>query len=150
MLSCFALNRMDIFALVAVGITTFLFLGSALHAANLYASVKPMSAVDMIIGLSGWIIATFGPVGLAVAFWRLAKATRRAWLIHLLMLPLALALLWIGSILMLFVTGTPDFDDTIGGPIIQGLALFLLSVNGYYSAVLYAMLKARLATANFR
>jgi hypothetical protein len=142
------LNRMDVFGLLAVCVTTFFFLGAALNAADLYLSVKHMSAGDLIIGCAGWIIATFGPIVLAIVFWRCAKRLQRAWVLHLLMLPLALAMLNAGSALMLSVTGTPDFDDTIGGPVIQALALLLLAVSGYYSAALYTALKRRSVAAN--
>ena len=59
------------------------------------------------------------------------------------MLPSVLATLKLGSSLMLSVTGSPDFDDTIGGPVIQAYALLLLAVIGYYSAVFYATFKRR-------
>ena len=143
-----ALNRMDMFGLLAVGVTTFLFLGEALNAAGLYMSVKRMSAGDLTIGCLGWLIATFGPIVVAIVFWRGTKRLQTPWVLHLLMLPLAFAMLYAGSALMLFVTGTPDFDDTIGGPVIQALALLLSAVIGYYSAVVYTALKRRSATAN--
>ena len=141
MLSRFTLNRMDVFGLLAVGVTTFFFAGAALDAASLYASVRPMSAGDLVFGCSGWFIATFCPIVLAVVFWRWAKGLRKSWMLHVLMLPSALAILKLGSSLMLSVTGSPDFDDTIGGPAIQASVLFLLAVIGYYSAVLYAVFR---------
>ncbi|MHA6723676.1 hypothetical protein [Sphingomonas sp. RS2018] len=139
---------MDVFGLLSVGVTAFLFLGAALNAADLYMSVKPMSAGDLMIGSLGWIIATFGPIFLAIVFWRLAKRLQTAWVLHLLMLPSALTMLGAGRALMLSVTDTPDFDDTIGGPVIQATALLLSAVMGYYLAVVYTGLKRRSATAN--
>jgi hypothetical protein len=147
MLPRFAINRMDVFGLLAVCVTTFFFLGAALNAADLYTSVRHMSAGDLVIGCSGWLVATFGPIVLAIVFWRCAKRLRKAWMLHLLMLPLSLAMFNAGSALMLSVTGAPDFDDTIGGPVIQALALLLLAVIGYYAAVLYAALKRGAAPA---
>lgn len=140
MLRRLRLNRMDVFGLLAVGVSTFLFAGGAINAASLYASVLPMSAGDIALGLLGWLVATFGPMMLAVAFWRWAAAIRKAWTLHLLMLPLALALMKLGTSLMLAVTGTPDFDDTIGGPVNQAMLLLLLAVIGYYSAVIHTAL----------
>jgi len=52
-------------ALLALGVTTFLFLGAALDAASLYSGLRPMSAGDLVLGLSGWFIATFGPIVVA-------------------------------------------------------------------------------------
>ena len=128
---------MDVFALVAVCVTTFFFLGAALNAADLYMSVRHITADDLAKGCLGWFTATFGPIGLVVVFWRCTKILRRAWMLHLLMLPFTLAMFKAGSALMLSVIGSPDFDDTLGGPVLQGIALLLLAVIGYYSAVLY-------------
>lgn len=148
MFSRLRLNRMEVFGLVAVGVTTFLFSGAAINAGSLYASVRHMSVGDVALGFSGWLIATFGPMTLTVAFWRWAKALRKAWMLHLLMLPIAVASVKLGTSLMLSVTGTPDFDDTIGGPVIQAMVLLLLAVIGYYSAVTHATLNRWFAAAN--
>jgi hypothetical protein len=148
MIGRLTLNRMDMFGLLAVGVTTFFFLGAALEAGSLYASVRPMSAGGLVLGCSGWFIATFGPIALAVVLWRWAKGLRKAWTLHVLMLPLALATLKLGGSLMLFGIGTPDFDATNGGPVIQAIALLLLAVIGYYAAVLYTAFKRWSAAAN--
>ncbi|HEX8579260.1 MAG TPA: hypothetical protein VF655_06655 [Allosphingosinicella sp.] len=148
MLSRFALNRMDVFGLLAVGVTTFFFLGAALDAASLYASVRPMSARDLVLGCSGWLVATFGPITLAVLFWRWSKGIRRAWTLHLLMLPSALAMLKLGGLLMLSATGAQDFEGTLGGPVFQAGVLLLLAVIGYYSAVVCAALNRWFAARN--
>jgi hypothetical protein len=148
MIRHFTLNRMDVFGLLAAGVTTFFFLGAALDAASLYASVRHMTAKDLVLGCFGWSIATLGPIVLAVVFWRWAKMLRKAWVLHVLMLPSALAMLKVGASLMLSVTGTPDFDDTIGGPLIQAIALLSLAIIGYYSAVLYVVFKRSSAAAN--
>jgi hypothetical protein len=139
---------MDVFGLLAVSVTTFFFFGAALNAADLYMSVRHMSASDLMTGCSGWLVATFGPILLAIVFWRCRRRLQRAWILYILMLPIALAMFKAGSALMLSVTGAPDFDDTLGGPVIQALALLLLAVIGYYSAVLYVTLRRRSAAAN--
>ena len=141
---------MDMFGLVAVGVTTFFFLGSALHAADLYSSVRPMPLGDIVLGCSGWFIATFSAIVVAVVFWRLAKKVHHAWALHVLMLPLALAALKLGSVMMLHAIGTPDFGDTIGGPTIQAMVLLPLAVFGYYLAVLHAGVKRWSAATKVR
>jgi hypothetical protein len=137
--SRFRPNRLDVFALVAVIVTTALFLGAALNAADLYTSVQAMSAWEKAVGCFGWLLATFGPITVSIAFWRWSERLQKAWILHLLMLPLAYALVRSGASLMLVVIGIPDFDDTIGGPVIQASTLFVLAVIGYYSAVLYTV-----------
>ena len=137
------LNRFDWFALIAVIVTTILFLGAALHAAELYASAMPMSVWQQGLGCSGWLVATFGPITVAAAFWRLSKRAQRRWIFHALLLPLTYGLVRIGAAMMLLVIGSPDFDDTIGGPIVQADVLWLLAIVGYYAAVVYVAFRKR-------
>ncbi len=146
--SRFKPNRMDLFALLAIAVTTFFFWRAALDAAGLYVSWKPMSATEIVLGCLGWVIATFAPITLAVVFWRWSKRLQKAWLLHLMVMPLAFAIFTIGSDLILFAAGSRDFDDTLGGPILQAVALLLLAVIGYYSAVVYTALKRWSAPAN--
>lgn len=148
MVSRFRLNRMDVFGLISVVVTTLLFMGPALYAANLYTSVRPMSAGERVIGYFGWLIATFGPMILATLFWRWSKIFRKRWSLHLLMLPVALAMFKLGTSLMLSVIGSSDFDDTIGGPVIQARVLFVLAVIGYHLAFLYTAFKDRSGASN--
>ena len=108
-----------------------------MHAAALYTSVKAMTPWEKVVGCVGWLVATFGPITVSVIFWRLSKHLQRALVLHLLMLPIAYALTRAGAWLMLYVIGVPDFDDTIGGPIVQAFLLFVVAVIGYYFAVLY-------------
>jgi hypothetical protein len=148
--SSFRPNRLDVFASVAVVVTTGLFLDEALHAAILYSSVQRMSAWDQAAGCFGWLLATFGPVTTSVVFWRWSKRFAKGWILHLLMLPLAYTLVAGGSALMLFSIGVRDFDDTIGAPVIQAGALFVLATTGYYCTVIYTISKksANSATVN--
>ena len=134
--------------MVAVAITTKLFLRTALDAADLYTSMETMSAWGQAAGCFGWVLATLGPVAVSISFWRWSKGLHKAWILHLLMLPLAYALLWAGASLMLSVIGVPDFDATIGAPVIQAGVLFGLAVIGYYSAVLYTVFQKRPKPAN--
>jgi hypothetical protein len=134
----FRLNRFDLFAMGAVFVTSVLFIDGAIHSAELYTSVQVMSAEQKIAGCMGWLLATFGPIVTAVGLWRWFKHLRSPWL-HLLMLPVAYAWVKVGSSLMLSAIGVPDFDDTIGGPVVQAMALFLLATGGYYTAALWVV-----------
>jgi hypothetical protein len=135
MKSRFRPNRFDVFALLAVIVTTVLCLHAALNAANAYTSLGTITAWKQVVGCLGWFIATFGPITVSIAFWRWSKRVRKAWLVHLLMFPLAYGLITGGASLMLFAIGDPDFDATIGGPVLQAAVLFDLAVIGYYFAV---------------
>jgi len=137
MKSRFRPNRLDIFALAAVILTTALFLRSALNAAEAYTGLRSMSVWEKSLGCLGWLLATFGPITVSLWLWRWSKRLRNAWMLHVLMFPLAYLLVRLGGSLMLSVIDAPDFDDTIGGPILQAGSLFVLAVIGYYSAVLF-------------
>jgi hypothetical protein len=137
------LNRLELVAIAAAVVTTWLCIGAALDAAELYRMGRPMPAAKQMLAVLGWLLATFGPLGLAVGFWRLAGRLRTRWPLHLLFLPCAFASLMIGDRIMLFAIGAWDFDDTIGGPVLQALLLFLIAVPLYFGAVLWTALASR-------
>ena len=84
----FKLNPLEMLTLAAVIFTTWLFLQAALDAAEMYTTVGgPISQANQMLGIFGWMVATFGPIGLALVFWRLAKRFRGRWILHLLFLP---------------------------------------------------------------
>lgn len=135
-------NGFEVFGFLAVAATTVLFMGAAFDAASLYASVRPMSITEQAIGCFGWLLATFGPIASAIVFWRLSKTTRKGWMLHLVLLPIAFALVRFGASIMVAITGgLPDFDDALGGPVLQAFALLILTIVGYYSAVLVRVLR---------
>jgi hypothetical protein len=131
------LNRLELMAIAAVVVSTWLCIGPALDAADMYRTHRPIGPAAQMLGVFGWLVATFGPLALAIGFWRLAGRSRVPWLLHLLFLPGAAALLMAGDRIMLFVTGTIDFDDTLGGPEMQAALLLMVAVLAYFSAVLW-------------
>jgi hypothetical protein len=130
-------NRLDVVAAVAVIATSWLFMRYAWFAADLYfnSTFHPLSGAMQALGVVGWLLATFGPVGVAVIFWRLAKRGRKWLLLHVFFLPCAIALFVTGQRIMLLVIGDPDFDATLGGPVLQAFALFVFSVAAYFAAL---------------
>ena len=129
------MNRLDKLALAAVIITTLLCIRGSVDAAYAYTSTRPISATGSMIGLAGWLIATYGPISIAVWFWRWAKQVRASWVPHLLFLPCAAGIFRAGEALMLFVIGDPDFDATLGGPVIPAYLLFIAAAGGYLAAL---------------
>jgi hypothetical protein len=132
------LNRFEMVASAAAIVTTLLCIEGTLNAAEAYLNSRPISGVIRMLGVLGWAVATFAPIGLAVGFRRLAERASRPWLLHLLFLPSAYALLRAGGGLMLFVIGDPDFDATRGGPVIQASLLFALALVAYYGAASFS------------
>jgi hypothetical protein len=113
-----------------------------LDAADAYTLLRPLSGAKQMLGLAGWFVATFGPIGVAVCFWRLAKRVRAPWVVHLLFLPCAVALLWVGQHLILFAIDYQDFDHTLGGPVLQAALLFPVASILYFAALIYRGLRA--------
>lgn len=144
------LNRLDAFAIVSVLITTFLFFPRALHAAYLYAGIGEISVDRRLIGLLGWLFATFGPILSCVSLWRLYKRLPHAWLVHVAFFPVALGLFNGGDRMMLYAAGEWDWDGVIGGPILQAMFLFMLAVIGYYSAAIWTAAAAWRSRAQVR
>jgi endonuclease/exonuclease/phosphatase (EEP) superfamily protein YafD len=129
-------NRLEIVGLAAAVVTSWLCVRGALDASEAYQIGRSMTAGTKTLGLAGWAIATFGPMAVAILFWRLSKRVRARWLVHLLFLPCAIALLIAGEALMLHVTGTLDFDDTLGAPEMQAALMFLIAAGAYLAAIL--------------
>jgi hypothetical protein len=134
------LNRLEIVAIMAVVVTSFLCIWGTLDVAEAYLSVRPMPPGRQMLGLLGWFVATFGPIAAAAGFWRFAKRVRKPWLLHLLFFPCAFALLRAGAALMLLVIGDPDFDATLGGPVLQAGLLFAVAVAAYLAALVSSRL----------
>jgi len=133
------LNRLDAIAAVAVMVTSWLCLNATLDAAGAYLGMNRIPQALQALGILGWLVATFAPLGLAVAFWRFAKRVSRPWLLHLLFLPCAFVLLIAGSRAMAFVAGAPDFDATLGGPMLQASLLFVIATAVYLGAVVHSL-----------
>ena len=92
---------------------------------------------NLPIWFLGMIVSIYGPIAIAVLFWRLSNRVRAPWLLHLLFLPAAVALLGAGEQLMLSVIQDPDFDATLGGPAeLPAMLLFLVAVGGYFGALI--------------
>lgn len=131
-----AMNRFDKVALAAAIVTTLLFARGTFFIAQFYIEYLSIAGTTLLIGVAGWLIATYGPIATAVWFWRWAKGHRSPWVLHLLFLPCAGLLLWAGESLMLFVIDQPDFDAMLGGPANQATLLFVIAAGGYFAALL--------------
>lgn len=129
------MNRFDKLALAAVIIVTLLCVrGSGDFVYDYYMDQIPEGMLP--IGVAGWAIATYGPIAVAVLFWRWAKRIPAPWVLHLLFLPCAAVLFRIGDALMLSVIEDPDFDATLGGPEMPAILLLVVAVGGYFAAVI--------------
>ena len=130
------MNRFEKIALLVVILVTLLSnFGTGGHVNTYYRG--QMDDDGLMMWIAGWIVATYGPIATAACFWRWSRRFGAGWILHLLFLPCAIILFNVGEGVMLSVIQDPDFDATIGGPILP--ATFLLSVAvGMYLAALIA------------
>lgn len=129
------MNRFDRFALVAVMLVTLLCAGSMAPIFQYYSDT--LAPASLMMGIAGWLIATFGPLLVALWCWRKAKKMHAPWMPHLGMLAGAVVLLETGKSIMLAAMGAPNFDNMLGGPSNPPHFLFLLVIGGYFSGLAY-------------
>ena len=128
------MNRSDKLALAGVILVSLE--GAAFtrsFAYHLYFDGMPMG--KLLIAASGWVLATFGPIRTAAFLWRLSHRFPKAWLLHLLLLPCLYVLLLAGERIMLSTVSDPDFDGTLGAPIMPAILCILLVAATYFSAL---------------
>jgi len=133
------MNRFDKFALAIAAAATLLCARETMNSGIFYVEAYSLTRAASAIGILGWILASYGPIALAALPWRWSKRCRLDWVLHLLFLPGAILIFWAGNFLMLHVIGAPDFDASIGGPVILGILLLLAAVGGYlFAAIVHA------------
>jgi hypothetical protein len=128
------MNRCDQLALAGVLIVSLWgveFTRSFVY--DLYFGRMPVGT--LLVAAAGWVIATYGPVLAATLFWRLAKRFPMPWFVHVLLLPSFYALLAAGNLLMLSTLDVPDFDNTLGAPIMPALFVAIATMLVYFSAL---------------
>lgn len=120
-----------------IGFILFSFMGVAFLRSRAYDLYFDQMSLDKwSVALAGWCLATYGPVLLGLCLWRLAKRSRNPWIIHLSLVPSLFALLVAGERIMLSTLYVPDFDSTLGAPIMPALVAVLATATIYYSALM--------------
>ena len=100
--------------------------------------VDQMLPGSLPIAATGWAIATYGPIALAVIFWRCAKVVRPPFtlVLHVLFLPCALTAFWAGERLMLALISDLDFDATLSAPEMPAILSLAVAIICYFAAVI--------------
>lgn len=122
--------------LALAGLVSVTLLGAAFmqsRAYGLYFNRMPFG--EWLVAAAGWIIATYGPVLVAISLWRSAKYCRNPWALHLLLLPILYVMLVAGSRLILTTLYVPDFDATLGAPILPAFVSIVATVTIYFFAL---------------
>ena len=135
--------------LALAGVLGVTLLGAAFMRSRPYALYYgQMPVTKWMIAGAGWVIATYGPVLSAFAFWRFMKHRQRSWMLHLLLLPLVYVMLVAGSRLMLSTLYVPDFDATLGAPIMPAFASIVATATIYSLALIAERMSGSSGQAN--
>lgn len=100
---------------------------------RLYA--PEITAPELPVAVAGWAIASYGPLLIAIFFWRWADRFSSSWLLHVLLLPCLYAVLLAGWQIMGSTVVDSDFDSTLGAPILPSLLCAIVVMAAYYAAV---------------
>ena len=100
---------------------------------RLYA--PEITVLELPVAVAGWAIASYGPLLVAVLFWRWADRFSRGWLLHILLLPCLYAVLLAGWRIMGSTVVDSDFDSTLGAPIMPSLLCAIVVMTAYYAAL---------------
>jgi Na+(H+)/acetate symporter ActP len=123
--------KLALAGMISVSLLGYGFTNSVAY--HLYFAQMPIW--KFLIALAGWSVATYGPIVVATVFWKTAKRTSASWLFHTFLLPSLYALLISGNALMLSTLDVPDFDDTLGAPIMPALFIIIATMIVYLSAL---------------
>lgn len=78
------------------------------------------------LGVTGWFIATLGPISLSICVWLLAQRLNARWVLHLMFIPLALMVCKGGASILFYASGVPDGDSMMMGSTLFAATGFLL------------------------
>ncbi len=103
-----------------------------------------MSLLWFIVGLGGWLAATFGPMYLMTVFKRLARRSTTAWPIHLLFAPALLAAWWVSCFVVTYADGDqsrgPD-ERGLGIILLPSMLVLLVTLGIYYGGLVLRQIK---------
>jgi hypothetical protein len=91
-----------------------------------------MDHMKTALAIAAWLGALCSPSLVAIFFWKLSRRVRSAWLIHLAVLPCALAFEWLFARLLFRASG-----DSGDGPPGLGLALVPCAVSTLLAVGIY-------------
>ena len=129
------MNRIGILAYGAAIAVIVLIAGrETLEASAAMAQLRTTGRVGL--GVAGWLIATLGPITLSVVLWLWAQRVKRRWALHLMFIPLAIAVFNGGAALLFFAADVPDGDSIEGYALLAASAILLLALLVHAAALI--------------
>ena len=130
------MNRFDWFAVIAAAAITVLLHDTLSATWYVYVVLLKLHWAMVAIALIGWPISNYGSMVIAALFWRWSKA-RGGWIPPLLFLPVVYAVMLLGDRILIYAFDVPDFDSTLGAPVMIGMLLLPIAVFGYFGTLAF-------------
>ena len=92
--------------------------------------------------LAATAFATFGPFALSLWCWRVVGRVHSTWVVHLLFIPCAYAIVYIGASALDFADGRPGSDEPAGYALVAAFLLLGLTVIVHAAALTFGIVDA--------
>lgn len=105
-----------------------------------------MTLLWFILGLVGWLAATFGPIYLLAVFKRLARRSATAWPIHLLFAPTLLAAWWVSCFVVTYADGDQSRgadERGLGFILLPAMIVLVTTFAAYYGSLAVSKIKRK-------
>jgi hypothetical protein len=123
---------------------------SAQDAENALLSLHDFSSSTrmFVLGLAAAAFASFGPFVLSLCCWYLAGRVHRKWAVHLLFIPCAYLIVYVGASLLDFADGRPWTDEPASHAFVAAVLLLGLTVLVHTAALTFEIVAAIRRGAN--
>lgn len=93
-------------------------------------------ARDAALGVTGWLISSFGPIALSLCVWLVAPHLKDRWLAHLLFLPAAIVICREGGYLFFYGAGVSGEGSPEGFALLLAIKLLFLTLLVHTAALI--------------
>lgn len=93
------------------------------------------TAGEIALGVSGWLLATLGPLAMSMLVWRSSRRVNARWLPHLLFFPFAVATYDAGASILYFAAVVPDGDSVDGYTLVPAVCFLVLTLMVHATAL---------------
>lgn len=100
------------------------------------------SASMFALGIAAVAFASFGPFALSLWCWRLTGCVHRRWVVHLLFIPCAWAMVYAGASLLDFADGRSWTDEPADYALMAAVLLLGLTVLAHVTALIVELVAA--------
>ena len=128
-----AMRRLWILAYGAAVASIALLMGREVVDAGLYV-LQALPSRRASMAAAGWLISTFGPLGLSIGVLVTAQRLQPQWVLHVLFSPCAFALDRAGASILFYAADVPDGDGIEGRTLIAAFGFLVLTLLVHVTA----------------